>query len=435
MDSGPMGRRSLNRGLLGSLQLGGIANRSDVEVGAALLRLAHDELEAFGTDRKQRTSEEDMRHILQTCRRLTKRIGVDLDLPFSDFRTFESHWKANGAVGSWQARRAILDGLFKPVHQELAHHEDAAAALPASAGSTEASPRGHLGIADRGDRSPAVPGARDQSDWDVFISYAAEDKETVAEPLANALQELGVSVWYDDFELQVGDSLRQSIDRGIARSKFGLIILSNPFFGRNWPTYELNGLVAQANSTDKRLLPIWHKISQEEVIARSAPLADIVALRTSDLGIDEIANRVAAQVISPASAPPAQEDTKPPAPQPMRTCPPGGNTVTLTAGPHRHAFSGVIVSPHRDRNYVFLDVRKDPVTPDEYASLCEALATTDRWQARLDIAGAAFDFANCTVTPKETARNSYYVDVRAHTDASIYQRVVEALAAAARRRS
>lgn len=197
------------------------------------------------------------------------------------------------------------------------------------------------------------PVAPDQSRWDVFISYATEDKETVAGPLANALQELGISVWYDDFELRIGDKLRQGIERGIARSRFGLVILSKPFFGRNWPTYELDGLVAQANSDDKRLLPIWHEISREEVIARSAPLANIVALRTSDLRIDQIATRIAAQITSHPSTPPAREDTKPPSPQPMRTRPPGENTLILTAGPHRHSFSGVTVSPHRDRNYVF----------------------------------------------------------------------------------
>ena len=274
---------------------------------------------------------------------------------------------------------------------------------------------------------------RDQ--WDVFISYATEDKATVAGPLANALQELGVDVWYDDFELQIGDSLRQSIERGIARSRFGLIILSQPFFGRNWTNYELNGLVTQANSGDKRLLPIWHEISKDEVIDHSPPLADIVALRTSDLGIDEIASQVAAQVNSPTSAPSAREDRKPPSPRPTRTRPPGQNTVILTAGPHRHSYPGVTVSPHRDRNYVFLDVRKDPVSPDDYARLCEDLATTDRWHAHLDIAGAAFDFDNCQVTPNDSTRNSYYVDVRAYTDASGYRQVVEALAAAARRNS
>lgn len=98
------------------------------------------------------------------------------------------------------------------------------------------------------------------------------------------------------------------------------------------------------------------------------------------------------------------------------------------------------MSPYRDRDgrYVFLDVRKDPVPRNDYASLCDDLATTagtDRWNAHLDIGGTTFDFDNCEVTPKETTRNSYYVDVRAHTDAVVYQRVVEALASAARRRS
>ena len=435
MDDGPTGRRALNRGLLGSIQSGGIANRPDAEVGAALLRLAHDELEAFGTDGKQRTSEDDIRAILQTCRRLTKRIGVVLDLPFSDYRTFKSHWRANGAVGSWQARRDILDGLFNPIHRELANLEDAAADLQAPPGSTETSPRSHPVSSDRREDTSRAPDARDQSAWDVFISYATEDKETVAGPLANALQELGVDVWYDDFELQIGDSLRQSIERGIARSRFGLIILSKPFFGRNWTNYELNGLVAQANSGDKRLLPIWHKISKDEVTDHSPPLADIVALRTSDLGISEIATQVAARVNPATSAPSAREDTNPPSPQPTQTHPPVRNTVILTSGPLRHSYSGVTVSPHRDRNYVFLDVRKDPVSSGEYASLCEDLAITDQWHAGLHIADAVFTFTNCQVTPNDSPRHSYYVDVRVYTDASVYQRVVEALAAAARRRA
>lgn len=292
MDSGLMGQRSLNRDLLVFIQLGEINGRSDAEVGAALLRLAHDELEAFGTDGQQRTSEEEMRHILQTCRRLTKRIGVDLDLPFSDYRTFKSHWRVNGAVGSWRARRKILNDLFEPLHQELARLEDAAD-LPAPDGSTEVSPRSRPETSAIGDHSSAADDARSERNWDIFISYATEDKETVATPLANALQGLGFSVWYDDFELQIGDNLRESIDRGIAHSRVGLVILSKPFFGKDWTKYELDGLVVQANNADKPLLPIWHEISKDEVIAYSAPLAGIVALRTADFGIDEIANRIA----------------------------------------------------------------------------------------------------------------------------------------------
>ena len=123
LDSGP-GRRTLNRRLLERIRSGAYADKSDVEVGAALLRLAHDELEAYGTDSTQRLSEDDIRHILQTCRRIMSRIGVDLELPFSDFRTFRSYWLKNDAYNSWQARRDILNGLFEPAHRELVRLED-----------------------------------------------------------------------------------------------------------------------------------------------------------------------------------------------------------------------------------------------------------------------------------------------------------------------
>ena len=78
--------------------------------------------------------------------------------------------------------------------------------------------------------------------WDVFISHATEDKDAVAEPLAQGLSRAGLSVWYDRFSLKIGDSLRESIDRGLAESRFGIVILSSSFFAKHWPSQELNGL-------------------------------------------------------------------------------------------------------------------------------------------------------------------------------------------------
>lgn len=65
----------------------------------------------------------------------------------------------------------------------------------------------------------------DEKEYDVFISHASEDKEEVVRPLANALKDRKLNVWYDEFELKIGDSLRQKIDKGVAKSKFGIIIL------------------------------------------------------------------------------------------------------------------------------------------------------------------------------------------------------------------
>ena len=136
----------------------------------------------------------------------------------------------------------------------------------------------------------------DQPEHDVFVSHATEDKKAVVRPLAHALRDRGVSVWYDEFELRVGDSLRRKIDAGIARSRFGLVVLSKPFFAKGWAQYELDGLVTMAVGGRQVLLPIWHEISKDEVVSQSPSLADKVALRTADYGIDEIADEVAAVI-------------------------------------------------------------------------------------------------------------------------------------------
>ena len=81
--------------------------------------------------------------------------------------------------------------------------------------------------------------------YDAFICHASEDKELLVRPLAEDLVERGFDIWYDEFELTVGDSLRQSIDRGLASSRFGIVILSPAFLDKNWPQYELNGLTAR----------------------------------------------------------------------------------------------------------------------------------------------------------------------------------------------
>jgi TIR domain-containing protein len=72
-------------------------------------------------------------------------------------------------------------------------------------------------------------------EWDIFVSHAAEDKATVARPLAAALRRAGARVWLDEQELTIGDSLSEKIDEGLAHSQFGVVILSPAFFAKHWP--------------------------------------------------------------------------------------------------------------------------------------------------------------------------------------------------------
>src|SRR5262245_16145823 len=92
--------------------------------------------------------------------------------------------------------------------------------------------------------------------WDVFISHASEDKDSFVRPLAVALQSLGVSVWYDEFSLRVGDSLSRSIDYGLANSSHGLVVISPALIRKPWPEYELRGLVAREIGEDRIILPV-----------------------------------------------------------------------------------------------------------------------------------------------------------------------------------
>ena len=132
-----------------------------------------------------------------------------------------------------------------------------------------------------------------QKEWDVFISHASEDKDEVVRPLAAALREHGLAVWYDEFELRIGDSLRRRIDQGIARSAFGVVVLSTSFFAKNWTQYELDGLVTRAVDGEQVLLPLWHKITKAEVRAQSPSLADKLGRSTSDFTLEEIAAEIA----------------------------------------------------------------------------------------------------------------------------------------------
>lgn len=134
-------------------------------------------------------------------------------------------------------------------------------------------------------------------EYDVFISHASEDKDSVVRPLAIALKNKGLNVWYDEFELKIGDSLRRKIDQGLSKSKFGIVVISRSFIKTGWTNYELDGLMTKAISGQQILLPIWHDITKQEVIDYSPSLADKVARNTSQETVDEIAEEIAALIL------------------------------------------------------------------------------------------------------------------------------------------
>ena len=131
----------------------------------------------------------------------------------------------------------------------------------------------------------AVDGERD-----VFISHASEDKDAIARPLAEALISEGLTVWFAEYELRLGDRLRERIEDGLRRSRYGAVILSDNFFAKRWPQLELDGLFAlEAGAT--RILPIWHRLTLEDVRQYSPILSERLAVSTEG-GLDVVVKSI-----------------------------------------------------------------------------------------------------------------------------------------------
>ena len=115
--------------------------------------------------------------------------------------------------------------------------------------------------------------APDERVFDVFVSHTSEDKVEV---------------------------VRCKIDRGLANSRFGVVVFSRAFFGRGWPEYELDGLVTRTISGEQVLLPIWHDVTKREVMDYSPSLADRVARSTATHTIEEIAAEIVDVIRNPS---------------------------------------------------------------------------------------------------------------------------------------
>jgi hypothetical protein len=138
--------------------------------------------------------------------------------------------------------------------------------------------------------------------YDLFICHASEDKDSFVQPLAEALREEHIEVWYDEFTLKLGDNIRRTIDNGLMQSRFGIIVLSQAFFNKKWPTYELDGLTQiEMRGSDKVLLPIWHGVDYNDVFTYSPSLANRKAI-SSEEGLDKVLKAID-RVIKPQGSP------------------------------------------------------------------------------------------------------------------------------------
>lgn len=135
-----------------------------------------------------------------------------------------------------------------------------------------------------------------QYEYDVFISHAGSDKEEIVNELVRCLRDLEVKVWFDTSNITWGDSLRGSMDEGLKKARYGVVILSPNYIAqdRYWTKAEMDALFLLESATRKKvLIPVWHHLTKEEVIAFSPLIASRSAMNTSTMTIAEIAIQIA----------------------------------------------------------------------------------------------------------------------------------------------
>ena len=132
---------------------------------------------------------------------------------------------------------------------------------------------------------------KNNEEYDVFVSHAWEDKEDFADEFVSELRKQGLKVWYDTDKLKWGDSMREKIDKGLSKSRYGVVILSPNYIAEHkyWTKAELNGLFQVETVNGKTILPIWHNLTKKQVVEYSPIIADRKAMTTALMTPAEIA--------------------------------------------------------------------------------------------------------------------------------------------------
>ncbi|MDU9047999.1 MAG: toll/interleukin-1 receptor domain-containing protein [Candidatus Electrothrix sp. Rat3] len=126
-----------------------------------------------------------------------------------------------------------------------------------------------------------------------FISHDSKDKDSLVRNLVLELSKLRCIVWYDEYALKVGESLRASIEKGLKETKKCVVVLSPNFLSNEgWGKVEFDSVFTrEIIEKDNVMLPIWHNVSVQEVYEYSPKLADKVGLN-SDMGIEKLATKL-----------------------------------------------------------------------------------------------------------------------------------------------
>lgn len=127
---------------------------------------------------------------------------------------------------------------------------------------------------------------------DVFLCHAWDDRKESALELNDLLVANGVSVWFSEKDIPLGTSFLREIDKGLAKSKIGLVLVTPSFLKRvqneGVADKELSVLLAR-----DQLIPIVHNTTYDDLRDVSPLLGSRNGLDTQDDSMENIAKKLA----------------------------------------------------------------------------------------------------------------------------------------------
>jgi hypothetical protein len=134
---------------------------------------------------------------------------------------------------------------------------------------------------------------------DVFLCHAWDDRKGAAKELHDFLEERGVSVWFSEKDVPLGTSLLREIDKGLAKSKVGIVLVTPALLRRikaeGVAEKELSALLAR-----DLLVPIVHDTTYEALREVSPLLGSRSGLSTAEGPMATIAAKLA-ELVAPLS--------------------------------------------------------------------------------------------------------------------------------------
>lgn len=137
-----------------------------------------------------------------------------------------------------------------------------------------------------------------------FLSHAHADKEAFVKKLHESFKKLGIKIFYDTDSIEWGDDWARKIAEGLAKCRFGVIVISKDFYNRTWTEKELKSLlVRQNNNGENVILPVLYNTSIDELKnhchkACYKDLAKIQFVNAEEVDIKDITILLARKLLS-----------------------------------------------------------------------------------------------------------------------------------------